>query len=158
MPRPSPTAKTLPVTGAPGATCPQEADALPEAEHVPPSQTEVPVAVMLRSMPSSSLSWVRHACSWVRSLVSTLTNCPLQKSAPSALPQSVVQPPWTIDVQLADPDSWQLMSQLKFACAVQLPVHDAAHWVSQVADGAVPVHEASQCAPQVSWQEAMHWV
>jgi hypothetical protein len=51
-------------------------------------------------------------------------------------------------VQLASALDWQLMSQLKFACAVQLPWHSAWHCVSHVADGGVP--------SQLPWQRALH--
>ena len=76
---------------------------LPEAENV---------------MFSSAVSWASQAWSWVGSM---LMNCPLQKSAPAGDEHCVLQPPVTFDWQLAYPISWQLMSQVKLACAWQLP-------------------------------------
>jgi hypothetical protein len=49
-----------------------------------------------------------------------------------------------------------MMSQLRFACAVQLPLQLAMHWAWHDAIGGVPVHCALQCPPQLALQEAAH--
>lgn len=79
---------------------------------VPPEQVADPVADTLTLRRLSS--WASHA---MRLTPFRLTYCPLQKSAPVTWEHWVVQPPVTVEEQLAYPISWQLMSQLKFACA-----------------------------------------
>jgi len=49
-----------------------------------------------------------------------------------------------------------MTSQLRFACAVQLPLQLAMHLAWHDADGGVPVHCALQCPPQLALQEAWH--
>lgn len=57
---------------------------------------------------------------------------------------------------MAKPEDWQLMSQLRFACAVQLPLQLAWHFAMHVADGGVPEHCALHCPPQLALHEASH--
>jgi hypothetical protein len=49
-----------------------------------------------------------------------------------------------------------MMSQLRFACAVQLPLQLAVHWAWHDAIGGVPLHCPLQCPPQLALQEAWH--
>jgi hypothetical protein len=46
--------------------------------------------------------------------------------------------PCAITTHDAEPVLVHMMSHLKFACAVQLPLHDDWHFVSHVAVGGVP--------------------
>jgi hypothetical protein len=80
----------------------------------------------------------------------------LQKSAPVSAEHCVLQPPVTVVEHIADPISWQLMSQLKFACAWQLPWHESWHWVMHETDGDVPMQPTLQWAPHVCWHDAVH--
>jgi hypothetical protein len=59
-------------------------------------------------------------------------------------------------VQLTLPMAWQLMSQLAFAWAVQLPWHSALHWAEQVAVGGRTLQLALQRAEQLALHCPMH--
>lgn len=82
------------------------------------------------------------------------TNWPSQKSAPSGCWQRALQPPDSSAVHDASRRAWQSIWHCALASARQLPLQDAWHLPSHVADGGVPLHCASHFAVQFAWQDA----
>lgn len=144
-PRPMPSRAPDSGGSPPGAMAHETEPPAPAcASQMPPSQPELEYEYPVTSMWNMAL----------RSLTQASASVALMKLPSQKMELCAMHPPVHFSlseaVQLKLPIAWQLMSQLRFACPLQLPWQLRSHWPSQSAVGGVPEHSVLQRAAQLA--------